>query len=294
MNTRTNIIKTRPGALGVAVLAAVFVGASAPVLHAQADSGTNNSGTNNNSTNNNSTNYSSTNYSSTNSGDQVDLYPGTVIPVKLNTELSSNKSQEGDTFTAAVDDSKEAYNSIMQGATISGVVRHVTPQAGDTPGTLDLAFTRLRLSDGRTVSITGSPASLDSKNLTTGAGGVLVAKNSSKDNRLTYAGYGAGAGLLVSLLTGDKKIKIEDILLGGLAGYGAGSVLKSPQQVHDVDLQPGTAIGVRLDSRTRYYHKVPKAVVNTAVKRTKTPVNKTPVKGMHRVRHAHTYYTYSN
>jgi len=259
-NTQKNIAQNRRGALGIAALAAVLVGASAPLLHAQ-----------------------------TNSDAQVDLYPGTVIPVKLNTELSSNQSQAGDAFTATVDDTKEAYNSIMQGATVTGVVRHVTPRSGDTPGTLDLAFTRLRLSDGRTVSITGSPASLDSKNLTTRADGVLVAKNTSKDNRLTYAGYGAGAGLLVGLLTGDKKIKIEDILIGGLAGYGAASVLKNPQQVHDVDLTPGTEIGVRLDSRTRYYHKVPKAVVKTAVKRTKAPV-----KATHRVRHAHTYYTYSN
>jgi len=264
MNTRTNITQTRRGALGVAALAAVFACASAPVLHAQA--------------------------AQTSSSDQVDLYPGTVIPVKLSTELSSNHAQAGDTFTAAVDDSKEAYNSIMQGATVSGVVRHATPQSGTTPGTLDLAFTRLRLSDGRTVSITGSPASLDGKDLTARADGVLVAKNTSKDNRLTYAGYGAGAGLLVGLLTGDKKIKIEDILLGGLAGYGAGTVLKSPQQVHDVDLQPGTEIGVRLDSRTRYYHKVPHATVKPAARATV----KKAVKATHRVRHAHTYYTYSN
>ncbi len=91
--------------------------------------------------------------------------------------------------------------------------------------------------------------------------------------------------MLVGLLTGDKKIKIEDILLGGLAGYGAASVLKSPQQVHDVDLKPGTEIGVRLASRTRYYHKTLKAPVK-AVKAVKPAA-----KRLHRVRHV--YYTYS-
>ena len=237
--------------LGIAALTAVFIGVNVPVGQVQA-------------------------YSSP----TVDLSAGTVIPVKLNTELSSNRSNQGDTFTASVDYSKQAYNSIMHGATISGVVRQVTPQSGTDAGTLDLTFTRLHLSDGRNISITGSPASLDSKNLTTRADGVLVAKNTSKDNRLTYAGYGAGAGLLVSLLTG-KKIKIEDILIGGLAGYGAGSILKAPQEVHDVDLKPGTEIGVRLDNRTRYYHKTGR-------------VTKSPVKQTHRVRHAHTYYTYSN
>ena len=251
-NANQNRNQNRRRALGIAALAAVLVGASAPVGRAQ-----------------------------TNSNAPVDLSAGTVIPVKLNTELSSNQSQQGDAFTATVDDSKQAYNSIMHGATVTGVVRQVTPQSGDAAGTLDLAFTGLHLSDGRTISITGSPASLDSKNLNTRADGVLVAKNTRKDNRLTYAGYGAGAGLLVSLLTGSHKIKIEDILLGGLAGYGAGSVLKGSEQVHDVDLKPGTEIGVRLDSRTRYYHKV--------VKPTRAAVKKT-----HRVRHAHTYYTYSN
>ena len=223
---------------GITAAAALFI-TGAPILHAQ-----------------------------NNSRAQVDLSPGTIIPVKLSTELSSNQAQAGDTFTATVDDSKEAYHSIMQGATVSGVVRRATPQSGDTPGTLDLAFTRLRLSDGRTMAITGSPASLDTKALTTRSDGILVAKNTSKDQRLTYAGYGAGAGLLVGLLTG-KKIKIEDVLIGGVLGYGAGTVLKAPTQVHDVDLQPGTELGVRLDSRTRYYHKAPKAT-KTVVKRRHT------------------------
>ena len=185
---------------------------------------------------------------------QVVLDPGTIIPVKLDSELSSNQAHAGDTFTATVDSSKPAYRAIMQGATVDGVVREATPQSGDKPGTLSLGFTRLHLSDGRSIAISGGPASLDAKNLSTRSDGVLVAKNTNKDQRVTYAGYGAGAGLLVGLLTG-KKVKIEDILIGAGLGYGAGSVLKGPQQVHDVDLQPGTEMGVLLDSRTRYYHR---------------------------------------
>ena len=218
-----SINQNRNRALGIAALAAILVGASAPVGHAQ--------------TYNN----------------QVDLSPGTVIPVKLNTELSSNQSQTGDAFTANVDDSKEAYNSIMHGATVTGVVRHVTAQSGDTAGTLDLAFTRLHFVrwphdfHHRLPCQSGYQKPFDALRRRSGR------EEYQQDNRLTYAGYGAGAGLLVSLLTGSKQIKIEDILLGGLAGYGAGSILKGPQQVHDVDLTPGTEIGVRLDSRTRYF-----------------------------------------
>ena len=201
------------------------------------------------------------------SNSQVTLDAGTVIPVKLNTELSSKQAQAGDTFTASVDDSKPAYTRILQGATVDGVVREATPQSGDQPGTLRLGFTKLHLSDGRTYTISGTPTSLDTKNLETRSDGVLVAKKTSKDQRLTYTGIGAGAGLLLDVLKGGK-VRIEDVLIGAGLGYGAGSILKSPQQVHDVDLQPGTDMGVLLDSRTRYYHRTLAKVVRPHAVRT--------------------------
>src|SRR3569833_1313828 len=181
------------------------------------------------------------------SNDRVSLSRGTVIPVLLSSELSSNDSVQGDTFAASIDGSKQAYNNIMQGATVQGVVKAATPQSGSDPGTLNLAFTSLRLADGRTYSISGSLTSMDPAKVDVASNGMLKAKNTSKNNRLTYAGIGAGAGALVSIL-GGGKLKIEDILLGGLAGYGVGSVLKSPEQVHDVDLKPGTPMGVLLNN----------------------------------------------
>jgi hypothetical protein len=147
----------------------------------------------------------------------------------------------------------------MQGATVEGVVKEAAPQNGSDPGTLNLAFTSLRLADGRTYSISGSLTSMDAKNVDIASDGMLKAKNTSKNNRLTYAGIGAGAGALVSVL-GGGKLKIEDILLGGLAGYGVGSILKNPDQVHDVDLKPGTPMGVLLDRsvafRQQRYHEI--------------------------------------
>lgn len=190
--------------------------------------------------------------------DNVVLAPGTVIPVKLDTALSSKDASVGSTFTATVDDSKAAYNNIMQGATVKGVVRAVTPQQGDKPGTLDLAFTSLRLADGHTYPISGRLTSLDTKNLSTGSNGILIAKNTSKDQKLTYAGIGAGAGVLADVLRGGK-IKIMDVLIGAGAGYAAGTILKSPTQVHDVELAPGTELGVLLGNRVGYYHRVTKA-----------------------------------
>ena len=107
-------------------------------------------------------------------------------------------------------------------------------------------------------SLSGTPASLDTKALKTRSDGVLEAKNTNKDQHLTYAGIGAGAGALAGLLSGGK-LKIEDVLIGGGLGYAAGALLKGPKQVHDVDLKPGTEMGVLLNNRVQYYHSKTKA-----------------------------------
>jgi hypothetical protein len=214
-------------AIGVAtVAAAMLFGASAPATYAATTTVT----------------------------DRVVLDPGTVIPVTLNNELTSNGSIAGDTFTATVDTSREAYNNIMEGATVGGFIRSVTPREGNNPGTIDLAFTSLRLANGQSYDISGSPTSLDAKNLEVTNGGMLRAKNTRSDQRLKYAGIGAGAGALIRILGGDK-LRIEDVLLGGLLGYGVGSIIKTPDQVHDVDLKPGMEMGVVLNKPVRYYHR---------------------------------------
>jgi len=187
------------------------------------------------------------------SNKQVVLRSGTVIPVKLNTELSSNNSSEGDTFTASVDNSKQAYDDILHNATIDGVVKEATPRDGKNAGTLKLAFTRLHLSDGRTYSISGKPTGLDSKSVKTGDDGVLQATANTKNKDLTYAGYGAGAGVLASIL-GGGKLKLENVLIGAALGYGASQLTKD-QDVHDVDLKEGTSVGVLLGDSVKYYHR---------------------------------------
>ncbi|HZH98522.1 MAG TPA: hypothetical protein VEX38_06085, partial [Fimbriimonadaceae bacterium] len=62
--------------------------------------------------------------------------------------------------------------------------------------------------------------------------------------RLVMAGYGAGAGLLVGLLT---KRPLEGLVLGGLLGYVFGSVNRDQQRPTNVSLKPGAELGVRLD-----------------------------------------------
>ena len=65
-------------------------------------------------------------------------------------------------------------------------------------------------------------------------------------NRLTYVGIGAGAGLLVNVLT-HRKGTLTDVLVGAAAGYGAGSLIKGGgSSSRDVTLKSGTTMGVAL------------------------------------------------
>lgn len=176
----------------------------------------------------------------------IRLDAGSVIPVRLNDRLSSNESHKGDTFVATIrtDESADNYLGLPAGTRVEGVVQAAHPQRDRDPGVLDISFQRLRLPDGRSYAIDGSLIGLDNKSIERRSDGRMVAKPGHKNDRLTYVGYGAGAGLIVGLLT---KHALEDALIGGGLGFLFGSVQKGHSDARDVVLKPGTEMGVRLD-----------------------------------------------
>ena len=180
----------------------------------------------------------------------VRLDAGTVIPVTLDRQLTSNGNAQGDHFTATVKADTPGYLGLPEGSVIEGVVREARPKEGNNPGVLDLAFRRLRLPNGRSYAITGSTIGLDNKSVTKDSNGKIVAKSSSRNNRLTYVGYGAGAGLLASVLSGGK-LHLENIGLGAGLGYIIGSLEKNKKTPNDVSLKAGTQMGVRIDKSLR-------------------------------------------
>ena len=183
----------------------------------------------------------------------VALNAGTVIAVRIDKALSSNVSLKGDKFTATVKEntgSADPYG-LPSGTQIEGIVRFARPKKDKNPGVLDLAFQRLILPDGRSYSLKGSLIGLDNKSVTRDKQGRLTAKKGHRTDRLTFVGYGAGAGLLVGLLT-DKKNTLRDTAIGAGLGYLYGALEKDKSKVNDVKLKEGTQVGVRLDSRLTY------------------------------------------
>ncbi len=184
----------------------------------------------------------------------VALSPGTVVAAHLQDSLSSNESNKGDRFVATVDDNNSSNdwnsNALPAGSQIKGFVRSVMPKKDNKPGVLDLAFDRVILPDGRSFSIQGSLISLDKKSVKKDKNGRLIASKGHTTNRLTYVGYGAGAGALVGLITSRKHL-FEDTILGAGAGYLFGALEKG-KSPSDVKLKSGTEMGIRLDNRLSY------------------------------------------
>lgn len=175
------------------------------------------------------------------------LESGTVIAVKLNDALNSKDARKGDAFTATVNNGDGNNNAgLPDGTKVEGVVRSAEAKSGKEPGKLDLDFTRLVLPGGHSYPINGTPIDPGGKNVTRKNGRLVAKPGNNGPSRLTYVGIGAGAGLLVNVLT-HRKGTLVDTLIGAGLGYGAGSVIKSGKSTRDVDLKVGTKMGVRLD-----------------------------------------------
>jgi hypothetical protein len=125
------------------------------------------------------------------------------------------------------------------------VVTQVQQASSNQPGTLDVQFNDLRLPDGQTYRIAGSPISLDSKSVQRASDGRLVSRSRS-NNHTKFIAYGAGAGLLIGSLLGSN---VKGALAGAAAGYLYGQFNKNKGNGHAVVLKPGTEFGVRLDQR---------------------------------------------
>lgn len=172
----------------------------------------------------------------------VTLPSGTVIPVKLDSDLSSNENREGDRFTATIESGRDDAG-LPVGTKIAGVVHEAVEARNGKPGVLDVDFTRIVFPDGTERNLDASLISMDNKSITRGDGR-LVAKSSNNNNeRLKWVGIGAGAGLLLSTLT--KGNTLLDTLLGGGAGYLYNELQR--KGASNVNLRAGTEMGVKLN-----------------------------------------------
>jgi len=178
----------------------------------------------------------------------------TVMRVRLNQELKSEKAHVGDTFTSTLEDPVYSKGGVLlapQGSTVTGVITHVQrAQKNGKPASMDVQFTSLRLPNGRHRQINGSLTDLSSKGgKSDNEGGVTA--NTTSHRKAKFIGGGAAGGALIGAIAGGGKGLAIGAGVGAVTGIVGGKLKKGSE----VKVESGTQFGVILNhpiSLTRY------------------------------------------
>jgi hypothetical protein len=165
----------------------------------------------------------------------------TVIPLRLDEEITSNNSRNGDKITASVRGDSDRYLDFPAGTVVEGVVRSANPASGSHAGTLDIRFTHIRFPDGTRYKVGGFVTRLEDKNIVRTDSGRFVARFGADNNVARDAGIGAGAGLLLGSFRGRA---VGGAVVGGAVGAIVG--IFDNHLAHNVILEQGMRLGLVL------------------------------------------------
>jgi len=177
---------------------------------------------------------------------------GAVVPVTLDSTLSSATAQVGQTFMTTVVSANPGDSEFPSGSKIEGVITEVRRKTSSNPGMLDVNFRAVVLPDGERYAMQGRLSALDSDSVTQESQGRIVARNtpSNKKDQVKIIGMGAGAGFLIGKVL-LKQNGILSAVLGAAGGY-LYSQNQKKSKIAEVSLQPGTKLGVRVDRPVTY------------------------------------------
>ena len=181
----------------------------------------------------------------------ISVPAGVVVPVTLDSALSSATARKGDRFSATVVSTKDGDSEFPSGTRLEGVVRDVAAKSGDNPGVLDLDFRAAVLPDGTRYPLQSQLIDInDAKQVDNdGRGRITAGGSSDSKDRLKVIGIGAAAGYGLGKVLLKKNGALSAIL-GGAAGYLYNK--KSGNKVREAKLDAGAKLGVRPDSPLVY------------------------------------------
>jgi len=150
---------------------------------------------------------------------------GTAIAITLNTQISSETAQVGDTWTGVVRDNivVDEKTVIPAGSTVHGTVTAVKPAAKGDLALLDLAINSLGV-EGQSYSATATTPAIEA--------------GSTRARNLGAIAAGTGAGALVGGAVGGKKGAVIGGLIGAAGTVGGVAASKGYQVV----LKEGTEL----------------------------------------------------
>ncbi|RYX83759.1 copper amine oxidase N-terminal domain-containing protein [bacterium] len=177
----------------------------------------------------------------------ISIPADSVVPVQIDTALSSKDSRVGQRFTATVVSKQLGDSEFPAGTKLEGIVTEARQAEGKNPGVLDLTFQTAILPDGNRVPLRGDLTSLDQQDVSQN-GGRLVAKGARKNDTLKIVGIGAGAGFVLGRVLSTNST--VSTILGAAGGYLFSR--SRNQKVQEARLSQNTTLGVRLRDSLRF------------------------------------------
>jgi peptidoglycan hydrolase-like protein with peptidoglycan-binding domain len=173
---------------------------------------------------------------------------GTVIPLRMDTYLSSETSRIGDRFTATAssDVTVNGMLALPAGTKIEGHVTGANPATRSRAGTIAVAFDRVRFLDGSSTFVDGSLTTLseEGRRQIEASNEDVIGGGSRTRRAVVFIGGGAGVGALIGAIAGGGK--------GAAVGAGLGAVLGTIgvllNQGEKAEVQTGTEFGMMLES----------------------------------------------
>ena len=180
----------------------------------------------------------------------ISVPAGSVVPVTLDSEISSKTARVGDTFTATVRSQRLGDSEFPAGTKIEGTIVETRAFSGNEPGVLDLDFRNVILPDGTRYNIRGELIALDANSVQTVTEGRIVAKNTEKSNdKLKVIGIGAAGGFLLGKVL--KQNGVLSAVLGAAGGY-LYSQQKDKGKAREAMLPAGAELGIKLNTALSY------------------------------------------
>lgn len=179
----------------------------------------------------------------------VNVPNGAVIPLRMDTYLSSDNSRVGDRFTATVFRPVVMDRRVIipSGAKVEGHVTAVDrAERGSKAGTIAIAFDRLIYPNGYSMPIDGTLTTLDDaarRSIENVDEEDRIDGGSRTRKAVVFIGGGAGAGAVIGAVTGGAK--------GAAVGAGLGAVLGTigvlVSKGEKAEVKPGTEFGLRVE-----------------------------------------------
>jgi hypothetical protein len=198
------------------------------------------------------TSYQANNNSGTQVADIISVPAGAVVPVTLDSELSSETARKGDAFWVTVKSNNLGDSEFPPGTQIKGVVTDVSRKTNTQSGAISVDFRGIKLPNGQRDRIQGSLISLDKDDVQQTSTGRIVAKTKADDGVNTKTVLiGAGAGYILGHVVLGQNSVLSGVI-GALGGYLYGKHQGNRVRPQEAVIPQGTELGVRLDEAVNY------------------------------------------